>query len=233
MINRCHIGREELRRIGASFEASPPEGVLRWGLAEFYPEIALACSFGAEDVVLVDMITKIRPDTTIFYLDTDLLFPETYAVRDQLIARYAIKPIAYTAALSLDQQSARYGDHLYARQPDLCCQIRKVEPLKRALEDLQAWITGIRREQSPTRANAGLIEWDEKFSLVKINPLAAWTARQVRDYINTHKLPYNVLHDRNYPSIGCAPCTRPVKPGEDLRAGRWDGFTKTECGLHG
>jgi phosphoadenosine phosphosulfate reductase len=232
MINTERMSVEDLKRISVDFEASTPQEVLRWALAEFHPDLALACSFGAEDVALIDMIVKIEPDTRIFYLDTEVLFAETYTVRDQLIARYGIQPIAYKAALAMDEQSTQYGKELYWREPDRCCFIRKVEPLQRALKDLQAWITGIRREQSPTRANAGLVEWDTKFNLVKLNPLARWTTQQVWDYIKANNVPYNVLHDHNYPSIGCVPCTKPVNPGDDPRSGRWAGFVKTECGLH-
>lgn len=224
---------EELSRLAQEFEDKEPEEILGWAIKEFYPDIALACSFGAEDVCLVDMIVRINPHTKIFYLDTNLLFKETYDVRDRLIEKYHISPIRYVSNLTLEDQSKRYGERLWERDPDLCCKLRKVEPLKEALKGLNAWITGIRREQAPTRANARVIEWDKIFGLVKINPLARWRTKEVWDYIMANKVPYNVLHDRNYPSIGCEPCTRPVKPGEDLRAGRWAGFQKTECGLHG
>ncbi len=225
--------KEEIERIGEEFEGKSPQEILKWAIDEFYPEIALACSFGAEDVALVDMVVKINPDTRIFYLDTNLLFKETYEVRDRLIEKYRISPVRYVSTLTLDEQAKRYGDKLWLKDPNLCCKLRKIEPLTEALKDLNAWITGIRREQAPTRANAKVVEWDNRFGLVKINPLAAWTIKEVWDYIMENKVPYNTLHDRNYPSIGCEPCTKPVKPGEDPRAGRWAGFKKIECGLHG
>lgn len=226
------LTHEELKELSLKFETRSPQEVLAWALDEFHPEMALACSFGLEDVALVDMLVKIRPDVRIFYLDTDLLFPETYQVRDQLIAKYGIQPIAYKSKLTLQEQAANYGENLYWREPDLCCYLRKVEPLTRALSTLRAWVTGIRRQQSPTRAHARVVEWDGKFNLVKVNPLVGWTTEQVWDYVKQNQVPYNVLHDRNYPSIGCMPCTRPVNPGEDPRSGRWPGFAKIECGLH-
>ncbi len=223
---------KELQRIGENFEGSAPQDVLRWALQEFHPSIALACSFGAEDVVLVDMLVRLRSDVNVFYLDTDLLFKETYEVRDRLVQRYGVNPRRYGPSLSLGEQARQYGPELWSRDPNLCCRIRKVEPLTMALKDLKAWITGIRRDQAPTRANAGIVEWDEKFGLVKINPLARWNAQEVWNYIKENDVPYNVLHDRGYPSIGCEPCTRPIKAGDDPRSGRWKGFDKTECGLH-
>ncbi len=223
---------EELKKISEKYEGKGPEDVLRWALGEFSPNITLACSFGAEDVVLVDMLVKIKPDANIFYLDTDVFFKETYDVRDRLIEKYHILPVKFSSPLSLEEQAEKYGDKLWEKDPSLCCKIRKIEPLTKALEDRDAWITGIRREQAPTRANTAIIEWDKKFKLVKINPIAGWKTKDVWDYITKNNVPYNVLHDKNYPSIGCEPCTRPVAEGEDPRAGRWAGFKKTECGLH-
>jgi phosphoadenosine phosphosulfate reductase len=213
-------------------EGRGPEDVLRWAAERFGRGAALACSFGAEDCVLVDMAARVAPDVDVFYLDTRLLFPETYATRDRLIERYGIRPLPVTPRLTLEEQAAEFGPALWSRDPDLCCHLRKVEPLSGFLAGRAAWITGIRREQSPTRANAPLVEWDERFGLVKCNPLALWRWSDVWDYIRAHQVPYNPLHDRGYPSIGCRPCTRPVRPGEDPRAGRWPGFAKTECGLH-
>ncbi len=181
---------------------------------------------------MVDMLARVAPDVDIFYLDTGLLFPETYATRDRLVARYGIRPLQVLPALTLEAQAEAHGADLWATRPDLCCHIRKVEPLARALAGRRAWLTGVRRDQAPTRANAPLIEWDRKFGLVKANPLAFWSVAQVWAYIRLHNVPFNPLHDQGYPSIGCAPCTRPVSPGEDPRAGRWAGFVKTECGIH-
>ena len=226
---------EELKRASDAFESQQPQDVLREAIKRFAPKIVVACSFGAEDVVLVDMVHRVDPSISLFYLDTDFLFPETYATRDRIIQQYALKPaqvIQVQSLLTPDQQTAQYGPALWSTEPDRCCQLRKVEPLTRVLKGYDAWITGIRRDQSPTRANAGLIEWDSKFQLVKVNPLARWTWADVWTYIKVYEVPYNPLHDQNYPSIGCTHCTAPVAPGEDPRAGRWKTFTKTECGLH-
>lgn len=224
---------EELEALAAEFEHQDPQVALKWALQTFAPgEIVLACSFGAEDVALVDMINRIKPGSHAFYLDTDVLFKETYDTRDAIAARYDVKLLEYKPLLTLDEQAAQHGEALWASQPDACCGIRKVEPLQRALAGRKAWITGIRRDQAPTRANTKLVEWDAKWNLVKLNPLAKWTWEEVWMYIRINEVPYNVLHDQNYPSIGCIHCTRPVNPGEDPRAGRWSGTGKVECGLH-
>ena len=223
---------EDLRVISEAFESASPEAILRWAIAEFESDIALATGFGAEGCVLVAMLSVISPGTRIFYLDTDLLFPETYALRDELEARYGVKFERRESRLSLDAQAAAYGERLWERQPDLCCRLRKVEPLRQMLRGLRAWVTAIRRDQTPERADVGIIEWDENFGLIKINPLARWSSRDVWDYIAKNDVPYNPLHDRGYPSIGCVPCTTPVQIGEIPRAGRWRGTGKTECGLH-
>ena len=221
-----------LQALSDSFEAKAPQDLLAYAIGTYFPNIVLASSFGAEDVALIDMAHRINPGTPLFYLDTDFLFAETYATRDRLIAKYGIAPIQVKSLLTPKRQAETFGDKLWERRPDECCNQRKVEPLTRVLKGYKAWITGIRRDQAPTRANAGLVEWDRKFELVKFNPLARWTVEDVWAYIKLHDVPYNPLHDRNYPSIGCTYCTRPVMPGEDPRAGRWAGQAKTECGLH-
>jgi phosphoadenosine phosphosulfate reductase len=218
-----------------SLEGNPPQEVLAAAIKRYAPRIVLACSFGAEDVVLVDMIHRIDPSVGLFYLDTDFLFPETYATRDRIIERYQLKPAQVHQVKSLltpERQAAQYSPALWTSDPDQCCKLRKVEPLTRVLSGFDAWITGIRREQAPTRAHAKPIEWDHIFQLVKVNPLVRWTWADVWTYINVYEVPYNALHDRNYPSIGCVQCTKPVMPGEDPRSGRWEGRDKTECGLH-
>lgn len=231
----AQVSAEDIRAWGESFEARQPQEVLAAAIERYAPKIVVACSFGAEDVVLVDMVHRINPTVPLFYLDTDFLFPETYSTRDRIIARYNLKPaqvIRVQSLLTPDRQAQQYGEALWASDPDRCCQLRKVEPMMRVLKGFDAWITGIRRDQAPTRANAKMIEWDGKFNLVKINPLAKWTWADVWTYIKVYEVPYNELHDRNYPSIGCTHCTKPVMPGEDPRSGRWQGREKTECGLH-
>lgn len=225
----------ELQAWSASFETKQPQDVLAAAIERYGPKVVVACSFGAEDVVLVDMVYRINPSVPLFYLDTDFLFPETYATRDRVIERYNLQStqiIQVKSLLAPEVQAESYGEALWARNPDQCCQLRKVEPLTRVLRGYDAWITGIRRDQAPSRANAGLIEWDQKFELIKINPLARWTSTDVWTYIKVYEVPYNPLHDQNYPSIGCTYCTAPVVPGDDPRAGRWKNFSKTECGLH-
>ena len=226
---------EELQELSQSLEGQTPQEVLAYALDRYFPSIVLACSFGPEDLVLWDMMYQINPRATLFYLDTDFLFRETHDVRDRMIAKYLLAPdqlIEVKPELTPEQQAQKFGDQLWIQHPDQCCQIRKVDPLTRILKNYSAWITGIRREQSPTRANAKLVEWDGKFELVKFNPLAAWTNEDVWSYIKANNLPYNVLHDQNYPSIGCTHCTAPVRPGDDPRSGRWQSSQKTECGLH-
>ncbi|MBA4543634.1 MULTISPECIES: phosphoadenylyl-sulfate reductase [Thermoactinomyces] len=224
---------EFLQEAAHQLKNEHPIEIIRFGIEQVgVSGITLACSFGAEDVALVDMLLKVDKDVDIFYLDTDLHFAETYEVRDRLKERYQKDFIRVSPALTLEEQAEKYGDELWKVNPDQCCRIRKVEPLKQFLRGYQGWITGIRREQSPTRAHTEVVEWDRAFGLVKINPLAYWTNAQVWEYIYSNDIPYNKLHDQSYPSIGCQPCTRPVKPGEDPRAGRWAGLDKTECGLH-
>lgn len=222
-----------LRQIGLEFEGRAPEEILRWGVETFGPDIALATGFGPEGVVLMHMLSQIAPDVTIFYLDTDLLFPETYALRDELEARLGISFTRVHSGLSLEAQAAQNGGPaLWGRNPDLCCQLRKVAPLRRYLATKRAWITAIRRDQTAARGAAGLVEWDRANGLAKLNPLAAWNHKQVWAHIMEHKLPYNPLHDQGFPSIGCWPCTKSVAEGDDPRSGRWVGKNKTECGIH-
>ncbi|WNM60858.1 phosphoadenylyl-sulfate reductase [Candidatus Nitrospira neomarina] len=226
---------EELIAVNRSMEGQTPRKIVETAIAEYGGTIILACSFGAEDVVLADMMFRSNPGSTLFYLDTDFLFPETHAVRDRMIQHYQIKDdqiIQVKSTLSPSEQATKFGEALWLRDPNQCCTLRKVEPLTCILSKYAAWMTGIRRDQSPTRANAAIVEWDTKFGLVKFNPLAAWSWEQVWEYIRTNAVPYNALHDQHYPSIGCTHCTAPVRPGEDPRSGRWKSSEKTECGLH-
>lgn len=227
-----HTTNEELKIISDGFEDAPPELILRWASEEFGYNVALATGFGVEGCVLIHMLAHISRETRMFYLDTGLLFPETDALRDQLEARYGIRFERRASNLSLSAQAAEHGERLWERRPDECCRLRKIEPLLETLAGLRAWMTSIRRDQSPARTTAGIVERDAKFGLIKINPLARWSSREVWNYINEHDVPYNPLHDHGYPSIGCTPCTTPVQIGEDPRSGRWRGRAKTECGLH-
>lgn len=226
------LEKEALAKEGAErFEHATPEGILAWAVEQF-SNITLACSFGAEDVVLVDMLQKVSPKSDIFYLDTDFHYNETYETRDRMKQHYGMEFVQVKPKLTPEEQAMQHGDELWKSNPNACCNIRKVEPLVRILGQYDAWITGIRRDQAPTRANAKKVEYDNKFGLMKFNPLASWTSEDVWNYIRSNQVPYNPLHDQNYPSIGCHYCTRQVMPGEDPRAGRWSGNDKTECGLH-
>lgn len=208
--------------------------VLEWAYQNYSEEeIVYASSFGAEGVVLIDFISQIKPDAHIVFLDTDLHFLETYEVIDKIEQRYpSLKIERKKPHLSLDEQAAQFGSALWKRDPNLCCQIRKVTPLKEVLTTKYAWISGLRRDQSPTRKDTQFINKDEKFQNIKICPLIHWTWDEVWNYIRENNLPYNKLHDEHYPSIGCFPCTLPIDTNEDSRAGRWAGSMKTECGLH-
>jgi phosphoadenosine phosphosulfate reductase len=221
-----------VERIHQLVEQWSPEDLLRWAFLTFGGYVEIASGFGAEGVVLIDIAVRVQPDFHIFTLDTEFLFPETYSLMEQIETRYGIRVERLKSVLAPDDQERLHGPALWGRDPDTCCNLRKVEPLERKLSQLRAWVTSIRRDQTPARAGALKVEWDAKFHLVKINPLADWTAAKVWHYIHDHNLPYNPLHDRGYPSIGCTHCTRSVRPGEDARAGRWSGFSKTECGLH-
>jgi phosphoadenosine phosphosulfate reductase len=221
-----------LARLTTELEGKPAQDILSWAVNEFQPGLTMACSFGGPTgMVLLDMVMQIDPTVEVFYLDTDFLFPETYSLRDACGQKYGFKPIGYKSLLSVDEQAEKHGPELWTRDPDLCCDLRKVEPNVRALEGKTAWISGMRRDQSKTRANVAIVDWDEKFGLVKLNPLAAWDEKQVWAYIAANDVPYNPLHDRGYPSIGCTNCTKPVRPGDDPRSGRWADFDKEECGI--
>jgi phosphoadenosine phosphosulfate reductase len=205
---------------------SAPE-VLGVMVEHFHPKLSLACSFQREESVLLDMLLAIAPDARVFALDTHVLFPETYDVWRQVEKRYGIHVEVYQGP-SLGRQAAIHGDALWERNPSLCCAIRKVGPLGNALAGLDGWITGVRREQSATRAGAVKLGWDERHELWQANPLADWTEAAVDAYIEERELPVNALHSRGYASIGCTHCT---EPGAG-REGRWTGNDKTECGLH-
>lgn len=222
----------ELASIQFLAENWTPEQVLSWAYKRFRNQIAISSAFGAEGVVLIDMASRLHADFRVFVLDTEFLFPETYNLMDRIEERYAVKIERVYSLLSPEAQESIHGPSLWSRNPERCCAVRKVEPLNSKLAELHAWITSIRRDQTSVRANAQKIEWDAKFGLIKINPIADWSSQQVWTYIREHNVPYNSLHDRNYPSIGCRHCTRAIRPGEEPRAGRWPGFAQTECGLH-
>lgn len=207
--------------------------VLKWAYETFAEKIVYSCSFGAEGIVLIDLISKVKQDARIVFLDTELHFQETYDLIEKVKARYPTLQIELLKTdVTMEQQKQKYGDKLWETNPDLCCEIRKLMPLANELSKYNAWISGLRREQSPTRRHVQFVNRDDRFKSIKVCPLIHWTWDDVWNYIKLFELPYNVLHDQNYPSIGCKYCTKPVKDGEDLRSGRWANSQKTECGLH-
>lgn len=220
-------------------DKKPAEEVLKWALKTFGDKVALASSFGAEDMVITDMLVKINPKARIFTLDTGRLPEETYSVIDETHKKYKVNiEVYFPSPEDVEKMEAEYGPNLFYNSIEsrkLCCGARKMKPLKRALSALDAWICGLRREQAVTRTEVKKVEFNSPHdNIIKINPLADWTEKQVWNYIKKNNVPYNKLHDKNYPSIGCAPCTRAVKPGEDVRAGRWwwESPEHKECGLH-
>lgn len=223
--------------IGAANEllaqASPPE-ILRWAVKHFHPHLLMATAFGAEGCCLLHMLAEIEPTVTFINLDTGYQFPETLALREKIKVRYGIEVELIKPDTTVVEYEAEYGGPLYDLRPDQCCHDRKIVPLKRAMaqHDPKAWISAIRKDQTTDRAVAGVVQWDAKFNLVKVNPLLNWTKKEVWKFILEHNVPYNDLHDQGYPSIGCWPCTNAVGVDGDERSGRWAGKKKKECGLH-
>jgi len=233
------LNGKQVEKLAEDFENKTPPETLKWALDQFHPRIALASSFSLEDGVITDMLSKINPKFRVFTLDTGRLNQETYSLIDRIRARYDVPiEVYYPDTASVEKMVREHGMNLFYESVDsrrLCCNVRKVEPLMRALSSLDAWITGLRREQSITRTAVKKIEIDEAHNnIVKINPLADWTEEMVWDYTKKNGIPHNLLYDKGYTSIGCEPCTRPIKPGEDIRAGRWwwESADKKECGLH-
>lgn len=216
-------------------EGQPAEEILAWALATYAPKIALSTAFGVEGCALLDMTMRLAPETPVFTVDTEFLFPETRALLDRIVARYHPKLTVLTGAVSRAEQERVHGLALHERDPDRCCALRKVEPTDRALVGLDAWIAGLRRDQGPSRAATPILQEirrDDASTLVKVCPLVAWTRKDTWAYVAQHDVPYNPLLDQGYTSVGCWPCTRPTPPGGDERAGRWAGKDKTECGIH-
>ena len=224
--------KDEIAEVQLTAESWSPQQTLAWACETFGNEVAISSAFGAEGMALIDIASRVCKDFRVFTIDTEFLFPETHSLIDRIEQKYEIKIERVFSLLSPEEQESVHGAALWARDADQCCNLRKVEPLRRKLRELGAWITSIRRDQTSFRKGAGKVEWDVKFGLVKVNPIADWTSTQVWRYLREHGVPYNSLHDQNYPSIGCTHCTRAVQSGEDPRAGRWPGLAKTEWGLH-
>ncbi|MCM3714916.1 phosphoadenylyl-sulfate reductase [Halalkalibacter oceani] len=227
------LTEDDYVRVNEQLKKKDSIEVLKWAYQTFGDELVYACSFGAEGMVLIDLISKVKQDAAIVFLDTDFHFAETYDLIERVKKKYPLLQIKLVRpAISPEEQAASYGERLWERDPDACCKIRKLVPLENELSQYRAWISGLRREQSPSRAHTQFVNRDERFQSIKICPLIHWTEEEIWMYIKLHQLPYNELHDRNYPSIGCEYCTKPVAAGEDSRSGRWSNFNKTECGLH-
>jgi len=223
---------QQLRRHSEQLETGTPQQIIRWAVDQYFPKLTMATAFGPEGCVILHMLSEIQPQTHVFNLDTGYQFQETLDLRDKIAERYGIEVELRRPELTVQQYESDHGGPLYKTQPDRCCFDRKIVVLQKATEDMDAWMSGIRRDQSPDRARAPIVDWDNKFGLVKISPLANWTKSDVWNFILQHQVPYNPLHDKGYPGVGCWPCTRSVLEGEDERAGRWSGTDKTECGLH-
>jgi len=223
---------EALARQSQLLETASPEEIIAWAVKTYFPKLTMATAFGPEGCVILSMLAKIEPRVYVFNLDTGYQFPETLELRDRIAQRYGIVVELQRPDLSVEEYEKLNGGPVYKTDPDRCCRQRKIEVLQRVSRGFDAWMSGIRRDQSPHRAGAPIVGWDKKFGLVKISPLANWTKKQVWDRIVYENIPYNPLHDRGYTSIGCWPCTRAVMFGEDERAGRWSGTGKIECGLH-
>jgi len=232
------MNKQLIDELNARFQDASPQEVLKYFLNDYDGKIALASSLGAEDQVLTDIIVSVKKDARIFTLDTGRLFPETYNLIDDTNKRYDIKiEVFFPKSEKIQEMVNEHGINLFYESIEsrkLCCNLRKLEPLKRAFSGLDVWICGLRKEQSVTRVNMKLVEWDEGNQMMKINPLINWTEEQLWDYVKANDVPYNPLHETGFPSIGCQPCTRAIKAGEDVRAGRWwwEHPDLKECGLH-
>ena len=213
---------------------SSPQEILRWAVKHYHPKLLMATAFGAEGCCIIHMLSEIEPGVSFINLDTGYQFVETLALRERIKDRYGIEVELIRPEATVGEYETEHGGPLYDLRPDQCCYDRKILPLKRAMAEYEprAWISAIRKDQTTDRSVAGVVQWDAKFELVKVNPLLNWTKKEVWKFILDHNVPYNELHDRGYPSIGCWPCTNAVGAGGDDRSGRWAGKKKKECGLH-
>ena len=231
-----HFSADQIAAACAALDGQSPQAILQWAVETFSPNLTMATAFGPEGNCIIHMLADIRQQTgqsvRIFNLDTGYQFPETLELRERLRDRYGIEVEYVRADLSVPEYEAKNAGPVSVLEPERCCHDRKLVPLRRAVAGYAAWVSAIRKDQTKDRAQASVVQWDPKFSLVKVNPLLHWTKNDVWKFIDKNDVPYNPLHDRNYPSIGCWPCTRPVGAGEDERAGRWSGTAKKECGLH-
>lgn len=222
----------EIAEASRRLEAAHPREVIRWAYDRFGRQLTMATAFGPEGCVILRYVAEVAPDLYVFNVDTGYQFRETLELRDRIAQKYGLSVDLVGASESVEDYEQRNGGPVYKTDPDRCCMQRKVTVLNQAIVGFHAWMSGIRRDQSPDRAGTPIVRWDKKFNLVKVSPLATWTKSQVWKVITEEDVPYNPLHDQGYASIGCWPCTRAIQLGEDERAGRWSGRAKTECGLH-
>lgn len=228
-VGASHAERDA-HAVADDLEGASPQTILAWAIATYEDEFCLTTSLA--DAVLIDMASRIRPGVAVLFVDTGYHFPETLRTRQAVIDRYPVRLVDVRPAQTVAEQNAEHGPALFQRSADLCCSLRKVAPLQGALRGFRAWGSGIRRDETSNRTAVRVVEWDAGRAMVKVNPLAGWTQDQVDAYIREHDVVTNPLIAEGYPSIGCAPCTRPVLPGENARAGRWAGSAKNECGIH-
>jgi phosphoadenosine phosphosulfate reductase len=226
------IAEEELTEVNERLADATPTEILQWSVDRFFPRLTMATAFGPEGCILIHLLAELEPRVRVFNLDTGYQFPETLELRERLLERYGIEVEMVRPDTTVAEYERLHGGPLYTTSSDRCCYERKIVPLRRALVGYDAWLSSIRADQSSDRSKAKVVGWDSKFNLAKVNPLLKWTRRDVWAFIVANQVPYNPLHDRGYPSIGCWPCTQPVAEGQDERAGRWAGQAKTECGLH-
>ncbi len=231
-MSESRLSDEQIAAANHELETAPPQTTLRWATTTFGKKLTMATAFGPEGCCLIHLLADIDPGVRIFNLETGYQFSETLELRERIKKRYGIEVEYIRPELTVAEYEAEHGGPLYRHRPDQCCYDRKVLPLRQAVVVYEAWISAIRRDQTQDRAAAALVQWDPKFNLVKVNPLLAWTKKDVWKFILDHDVPYNPLHDRGYPSVGCWPCTQPVAEGGDERDGRWAGMIKKECGLH-
>ncbi len=232
-MDRVPIDNDEIAAVNRELAGRAPEDVLRWAVRRFHPKLMMATAFGAEGCCILHMLAEIEPTVHVINLETGYQFAETLEMRERIKNRYGIIVEFIRPELTISQYEKKHGGPLHGTEfSDQCCHDRKVIPLRRAAAGFDAWISAIRSDQTAHRKVAGVVQWDPKFELAKINPLLTWTLKDVWNFIYKNDVPYNPLHDQGYPSIGCKPCTSMVEPGQDERAGRWAGTVKKECGLH-
>lgn len=226
------FSQEQIDEASRRLDGKPPEEIVRWAVDTFFPKLTMATAFGAEGNCIIHMLAEIEPRVRIFNLETGYQFKQTLELRERIKERYGIEVEYVRPETTVAEYERMHGQPIYSQNPNQCCFDRKVLPLRRAVVGYDAWMSAIRKDQTAHRGRANIVQWDAKFSLVKISPLLSWTKKDVWNFVFKHNVPYNPLHDQGYPSIGCWPCTEPVESGEDERAGRWKGSAKKECGLH-